>query len=107
MSRLPIHGAAINGDVDALRKELETSAPDVECPNGIVPLHYLVAYAAYATNRHDTDNRVACIHLLAAAGANMSLLTIHNTTAIMYAARGGNPTVLAALLDAGSEVNHR
>ena len=54
MSRLPIHEAAINGDVDALRKELETSAPDVECPNGIVPLHYLVAYASYATNRHDT-----------------------------------------------------
>jgi hypothetical protein len=71
-----------------------------------VPLHYLVAYASYTTNRHDTDNRVACIHLLAAAGANMSLLTIHNTTAIMYAARGGNPTVLAALLDAGSEVTH-
>ena len=37
----------------------------------------------------------------------MSLPTDYNTTAIMYAARGGNPTVLAALLDAGSEVNHR
>ena len=69
-----IHRAARDGDADALRRALETNvSPDVENADGFVPLHYVVAY----TIRHrdvdgdDTDNRVACINLLAAAGANI------------------------------------
>ena len=98
---LPIHTAAHDGDVDALRRELESGvSPDVVSPQGLVPLHYVVAWAD-----HD---RVACVRLLAAAGANMSSATPDGKmTALLYAARDCNPTVMAALLDAGSDVNQR
>ncbi|CAH0375159.1 unnamed protein product [Pelagomonas calceolata] len=97
----PIHRAAREGDVDALRRELESGvSPDVVSPQGLVPLHYVVAWAD-----HD---RVACVRLLAAAGANMSSATPDGKmTALLYAARDCNPTVMAALLDAGSDVNQR
>ena len=97
----PIHRAAREGDVDALRRELESGvSPDVVSPQGLVPLHYVVAWA-------DND-RVACVRLLAAAGANMSSATPDGKmTALLYAARDCNPTVMAALLDAGSDVNQR
>ena len=111
----PMHRAARDGDVDALRRAVETNvSPDVACPDGLVPLHCVVHYASRHRRPHgvsdrdreDTYNRVACIHLLIDAGANVSAATQENRmTALMYAAAGGHPTLVAALLDAGSDVN--
>ena len=42
--KLPIHEAAQNGDVDALRRELGTNvSPDVATAHGLMrPVHYVV-----------------------------------------------------------------
>ena len=101
-----IHEAARNGDVDFLREELETVSPNlVDGLSGFAPLHY-VASCAQRYVKGDTDNRVACIRLLVAEGANVNSTTAENTTAIFYAARGGYTKLVAALLDAGADVNH-
>ena len=120
MAFLPIHRAARDGDVDALRRELGTNvSPDVATAHGLMrPVHYVVAglgafssgaFEATANDlARDIENRVACIHLLAAAGADMNAVetpTGSARTALMLAAMEGNPTLLAALLDAGSDVN--
>ena len=121
MALLPIHVAAHEGDVDALRRELGTNvSPDVATAHGLMrPVHYVVkgslgakfSFGVRATAddlARDTEKRVACIHLLAAAGANMNAVetpTGSARTALMLAALEGNPTLLAALLDAGSDVN--
>ena len=97
----PIHEAAQNGDVDALRRELESGvSPDTPGPYGLRPLHFVPT--------HDADNRVACIHLLIDAGADVAAVTQENRmTALSFAASGGHATLACALIDAGSDVNHR
>ena len=62
MAYIAIHRAATYGDVDALRRELETNvSPDIQCPHGLVALHYVVAHAE-RHRQHGTENRVAIIH---------------------------------------------
>ena len=102
--KLPIHEAAQNGDVDALRRELESGvSPDVLCPRGSVPLHLVIIY----TNRGNIDNRVACIRLLIDAGADVSAGNNINMTALMYAAVSEHPRFIPILLNAGADANHR
>ena len=104
MAFIAIHRAATYGDVDALRRELESGvSPDVLCPQGSVPLHLVIIY----TNRGNIDNRVACVRLLIDAGANVSAADDSNMSAILYAAIGGCPALVTALLDAGADANHR
>ena len=110
----PIHTAATFGNVDALRRELAKNvSPDLVCPNGFVPLHNVVA-GAYGRGG---NNEVACIHLLVAAGANVNARVgsvpgslageMISLTALMIAVAEGHSTLVAALLDAGSDVNNR
>jgi ankyrin repeat protein len=101
----PIHKAAAAGDVDALRRELERGvSPDSVGPHGLVPLNFAAAHGASGE-----DNQLACVRLLIDAGANVSAASSHNNpmTSLMYAAVGERPTLVAALLDAGADVNHR
>ena len=106
--------------MDALRQELAKNvSPDLVCPNGFVPLHYVVS-GAYGRGG---NNRVACIHLLVAAGANVNAVAgsvpgslgpgeMISLTPLMQAAGGvggggGHSTLVAALLDAGADLNSR
>ena len=102
----PIHTAAINGDADALRRELESGVlPDTPDQFGFLPLH-LVVSNEISGDTVERDNRVACVHLLAAAGANMSATcNPDDMTALMYAAAEDHPTLVATLLDYGSDAN--
>jgi len=107
----PIHTAATYGNADALGRELAKNvSPDLVCANGFVPLDYVVSGAI----GRGSNNRVACIHLLAAAGANVNTVVdgygageMISMTPLMYAVAGGHSTLVAALLDAGSDVNSR
>jgi hypothetical protein len=103
---LPIHDAAAKGDADALRQELERGwTPDQVGPHGLAPLHFAASCGA----SRGEDNQLACVSLLIDAGANVSAASSHcnNMTALMYAAVGERPTLVAALLNAGADVNHR
>ena len=98
-----IHTAAARGDVDALRRELESGvSPDQVGPHSLVPLHFSAAHGASGE-----DNQLACIRLLIDAGANVSAADDSNMSAILYAAIEGCPALVSALLDAGSDPNHR
>ena len=98
-----IHTAAARGDVDALRRELESGvSPDQVGPHSLVPLHFS---AAHGTSGE--DNQLACIRLLIDAGANVSAADDSNMSAILYAAIGGCPALMTALLDAGADPNDR
>ncbi len=105
-----IHDFAGNGNVDALGRELAKNvSPDLVCPHGCVPLHYVVGGAIVRGG----NNRFSCIRLLLAAGANVNAVAGHGAgeiismTPLMYAVAGGHSTLVAALLDAGSDVNSR
>ena len=65
----PIHTAATYGNADALGRELAKNvSPDLVCANGFVPLDYVVSGAI----GRGSNNRVACIHLLIDAGADVA-----------------------------------
>ena len=98
-----IHFAARDGDADALRRELKRGvSPNMVSPERISPLNLA------ASARGASDDYLACVRLLIDAGANLSLACQDgNLTALMYAVGGGHSTLVAALLDAGSDVNSR
>ena len=53
-----MHRAARDGDVDALRRAVETNvSPDVACPDGLVPLHCVVHYASRHRRPHGVSDR--------------------------------------------------
>ena len=53
----------------------------------------------------DTKARVACVHMLREAGANVNAPNVHQNTPLHLAAVRGYANVVAALLEAGADVN--
>ena len=106
MSRIWLHQAAINGDVEALRRELANGyAVDEYDETGMTLLQNLCA-ACRAGLRGD---RVACFHLLIEAGADPTKRTgAGNWFPLLYAAEHAHTELVAALLatSAQSDLNH-
>ena len=111
---MPIHDAAINGDLEGLTREIGRGvSPDIPFgQGGLVPLQ-LVITNNFITNDNgvvdlsDLDNRLACIRLLIDAGANISAGSGAGVTALMYAAVSDHPRLVTTLLNAGADANQR
>ena len=96
----PIHRAARDVDVDALRRLLgEGVSPNAADPGGLRPLHYV------CSDERDTDNRITCFNILVDAGADINAETSRSSTPIFFAASWGEPKLVAALIAAGANVN--
>ena len=100
MPEQPIHRAAKDGDVDALRRELDDGvSPNALSGRGRTPLHYL------CSRGDNPEARVDCLHVLLEAGANVNAPNVHQNTPLHLAAVRGYANVVAALLEAGADVN--
>ena len=97
---LPIHKAAHDGDVAALRRELDDGvSPDaVDSTHGFAPLHYLCGGA-------EGGDRVACINLIIARGANVNAGNAANVPPLQFAIIN-HPEFVPLLLDAGADPNY-
>ena len=106
---LPIHDAAINGDLEGLTRELERGvSPDIPFgQGGLAPLHLVITNNVIDV-AINVDNRLACVRLLIDAGANVSgTCSSNNMTALMYAAVSDHPRFVTILLNAGADPNQR
>ena len=102
-----IHEAAQNGDAEALGRELASGvSPNALDSDGQTPLHYL---CNDSDNPRDSDDdaeaQVACVRMLLEAGANVNAPNVHQNTPLHLAAVRGYANVVAALLEAGADVN--
>ena len=95
----PIHTAARNADVDAIRRLIGEGVSPM-ASDGLTPLQYLCC--APDRLRGDADNRVACFNILVDAGADINAGI---NTPLSLAARQGHPKLVAALINAGANVN--
>ena len=104
---LPIHDAARDANVDALQRELASGvAPNVVDPRGRTPLMHLCG----AASGDDDSSRIDCLNVLIDAGANPSAtetVTVsgNRMTPLLCAVSSGTTALVAALLDAGADVN--
>ena len=108
MSRIWLHQAAINGDVEALRRELAKGfAVDEYNETGMTLLHSLCSNRPGGDD--DPGDRLACFHLLIEAGADPTKRTgAGNWFPLLYAAEHAHTELVAALLatSAQSDLNH-
>jgi len=96
----PLHAAAGDADVDDLRRCLEEGvSPNLADEDGLLPLHHLCA------NRNDADDRITCLNTLVEAGADINARTRLSTTPLHFAAGYGHPKLVAAVVNAGANVN--
>jgi len=102
----PIHAAARDVDVDALRRLLgEGVSPNDPCSGGLRPLHYVCSDdKTWHGHPSDLDNRVACLNLLVDAGADINAESTRSTP-LSFAAGYGHPKLVAAVIEAGANVN--
>ena len=100
MSDRRIHKAARRADLDALRRELAKGvSPNALCGYyGWTPLHHLCLGGGGA------EARVACLHVLLEAGANVNASNVFGTP-LHFAANSGHAKVVAAMIKAGAAVN--
>ena len=98
----PILLAAVNADVDALRQVLGEGVSPNAVTDGLVPLQYLCC-ARDRGNAERNDNRVACLNILVDAGADVNFGL--SSTPLSLAAGRGSPKLVAALINAGANVN--
>jgi ankyrin repeat protein len=102
MVQQPLHLAASQADIDAVRRELgEGVSPNV-VSDGLVPLQYLCCVRDRG-DRGDTDNRITCFNILVDAGADVNFGL--SSTPLSLAAGRGSPKLVAALINAGANVN--
>jgi len=99
MPFLPIHEAATSGDVDALRRALEDggSPNAADTPYGFTPLHYLCGGV-------EGGDRVACVKLLIASGANVNVGNSADVTPLHFAILN-HPEFVPLLLASGADPN--
>jgi ankyrin repeat protein/L-ascorbate metabolism protein UlaG (beta-lactamase superfamily) len=125
---LPLHLAALNGHIEAVRLLVEhgadVSAPDRErttplicaCMRGHREVaEFLLGRGATVAERDDlgktpllaavTSGNLDLVELLVEKGANVAERTNDNESTLHNAALGGNVEVVTYLLDAGLEVN--
>ena len=98
----PILLAAVNADVDALRQVLGEGVSPNAVTDGLVPLQYLCC-ARDRGNAERNENRVACLNILVDAGADVNFGS--SSTPLSLAAGRGSPKLVAALINAGANVN--
>ena len=95
-----IHDAVERADLDALRRELAKGvSPNTLNQYGETPLHYL------CDSNDDAEGRLACLHVLLEAGADVNAPHGLQSTPLLYAAHKRKANVVAALLEAGADVN--
>ena len=113
MTYQPIHDAAQDGDVAALRRELDDGvSPNALDRCGWTPLHYVCLRGG------DAEARVECVHMLIEAGADVNAPSVYRVdlgpedgepdeavTPLHHAAQYSNKDVVAALIKAGADVN--
>ena len=100
MPKGPIHDAAQRGDVDTLRKWLALGvSPNELDQGGSMPLHYLCDSDA------DAEDRLACLHVLLEAGADVNAQSEDQKTPLHLAACYGPAKLVATLIKAGADVN--
>ena len=100
MTEQPAHRAAKDGDVGALRRELENGvSPNILSPGRWRPLHHL------CSRGDNPEARVDCLHVLLEAGADIHAPDDPQRTPLHYAASQSNEEVVAALLEAGADMN--
>src|SRR5215467_7392462 len=94
---MPLHNAARNQDVAAVRKLLATHAP-ADAPNryGVTPLLLAVE-----------GGNLEIVNALIGAGADVNHALPEGETVLMTAARTGNVPVIQALLRHGAHVEAR
>ena len=98
----PIHDAAYNIDVEALRRLLaENVSPRATDFMGSTPLHCLCRSTWGAL-----DDRLLCLRLLLDAGANMEAVDCNRHTPLHWCtARVQNIKIMSSLIEAGANVN--
>ena len=95
----PIHDAAINGDVETLRRLLaEGVSPDALASNRRTPLHCLCL-------RNSGGDRAACFELLRDAGANLEASDIIGYTPLHSAANSASVELVSLLVQSGVHVD--
>ena len=100
MSDRPVHEAAFEGDVDALRRELENGgSPNALGDCDFTPLHHLCFGGGGA------EAQVACVRMLIDAGAEINAPDQYQWTPLLFAASNSHAIVVAALIKAGADVN--
>ena len=101
----PIHLAANQADIDAVRRELGEGVSPNLLSDGLVPLHYLCCVRDNGSGDvyGHTDNRVACFNVLVDAGADVN--AGRTQTPLSLAADRGHPKLVTALINAGANVN--
>ena len=92
--------AVYNGDLDALRKLVDAGA-DIDHVS-ICDLSLPLLYIALGT-KNPVNMRF--VNFLIAAGADVNIRYGNNTSLLAYATNRGNSTAVAALLEAGADVN--
>ena len=98
----PIHVAARDADLQALRRELGKGVSPllVDPANPTFPPSFYLCKGGGA-------DRVACLHALLEAGADVNARNEDGESALHFAALYGDPTLMAAILRAGADVNSR
>ena len=100
----PIHNAAREVDVDALRRLLlEGVSPNLtdDHDDGRTPLHNLCFY----DDSSSRGDRAACFKLLRDAGANLEAVSRGEYTALHHAAGLRDCELVSLLVEAGANVN--
>ena len=99
-----IHAAAYDGDVDGLRQALDSGvSPDTkDSKYGFTPLHSLCERRSVGGEL--SGDRVACMNLLIARGANVNAANGGNVRPLQFAIFN-QPGLVPLLLDAGADPN--
>ena len=102
----PIFRAAMDIDLQALRRELASGVDVNLMEDGATPLYMAVNFgSAFAERR--LQERLECISMLLEAGASISNIG-RDGTALHYAARNESPAyhpVITLLMESGADVN--
>ena len=95
--------AVYDGDLDALRKLVDAGA-DIDHVS-ISDLSVPLLYIALVTKTQQIEVNMRFVNFLIAAGADVNIRYGNNNSVLDYATNRGISTAVAALLEAGADVN--